>query len=100
MAVYRIVYFDSRGRVSAMDDIDMPNDEAALAAGAARGNAQPAVEIWQLERMVGRLGSPLARPVNRPVPDFVSPAARRTGFGGGAGPVRPAQDARGSPPRS
>jgi hypothetical protein len=57
LTTYRIVFFDSRGRASALDDFDVPNDEAALTVGAERRGVQPAIEIWHFERMIGRFDS-------------------------------------------
>ena len=77
MAMYRIVFFDSRGRISAIDDFDVSNDEAALAVGTQRQCARAAIEIWHLERLVGRLGALIARPGNQQEANFGYPAPPR-----------------------
>ena len=95
LTMYRIVFFDSRGRVSAMDDFDVSNDEAALAVGAERQCARSAIEIWHLKRLVGRLGSPVARPGNHQSVDFgYTPAPRLAGPAGRIGQVHYLRDDR------
>jgi hypothetical protein len=100
LTMYRIVFFDSRGRISAIDDFDVSHDEAALAVGTERKGSQSAIEIWHLERLVGRLGPPIARPVSHRQPGFGYPTAPGiAGSTGGIGSVHPVPDDRLSPRR-
>jgi hypothetical protein len=99
--MYRIVFFDSRGRISALDDFDVSNDEAALAVGTERKGSQSAIEIWHLERLVGRLGPPIARPGNHQQSGFGYPTATGVaGPTGEIGSVHYVRDDRASPRRN
>jgi hypothetical protein len=94
--MYRIVFFDSRGRISAIDDFDVSNDEAALAVGTDRKGSQSAIEIWHLERLVGRLGPPITRQINRQQPSFGHPTT--PGGAGSTGGIGSVHHVRGDRP--
>jgi hypothetical protein len=51
MATYRIYYGDHSGKVFSADDLEAPNDEAAIGNAVTNGKS-PAVEVWQHERLV------------------------------------------------
>ena len=52
MTAYRMYHVDRNGRFSRGEWIDAPDDEAALAAARERGAL---AEVWQSDRLVGRL---------------------------------------------
>ena len=52
---YRIFFWDHEGHISRSMVIDRESDAEAMAEAAAHLKKHPAIEVWQLARMVGRL---------------------------------------------
>jgi hypothetical protein len=64
MAHYRIYMLDHKHRIVTGSDADCPDDEAALAWAATTLGTDVRAEVWQRQRIVGRVSN-VSVPLNK-----------------------------------